>query len=566
MKNLLLLITLLTTSLTNAQNKELSEQEFLKLEAEAKVNMNRDRDKSFAIAKEIARSNNPIHKAASAGIECYLYQINFDETKSDEKYALAMSFLSQVPDSREKQRTQMVLMNYAGLIQKSRGNLTEAYEKFEMCKKEAIQLGENIQVLKTLNNLSELDTQAKNYKTALARLKVSDSLLHQMDDLSQEEYWGRMSQLHYRIGSCFEKYGTQKSNFALLDSAIYHYQIAVNYSADGSLERLSSQINTAILRMYKEEYEPAEKSFFHLMKVCEEADKYDYYGNILYNLGLLYIRQENYTEAELFMKKLQRHHDKHELNYIEYINSNYYLAVIYEQYKNYSKAEEFLRQFESDYSVMQGESQEEIEKLNYAVLASDLAVDIDSLNDRIKSQRNWIYVYIGSGVLLVLILVILLRKNIRDKRKVKLKLAEFKEKFVKEKSLKKKVFANTIQNFSMNDEKEKEILTALEKLVDNEYYLKADFGLQSVAKKIKTNTTYLSHVVNKNYGKSFSEYSNELKMNYVIRQMIENKTFRMYSTQAIAESVGYKSAVSFTRSFKKRTGVTPVQFLKSIDS
>ena len=164
------------------------------------------------------------------------------------------------------------------------------------------------------------------------------------------------------------------------------------------------------------------------------------------------------------------------------------------------------------------------------------------------------------------LIIVLLRKSIRDKRKVKLKLTEFKEKFVQEQEQKKKVFANTIQNFTMNDDKEKEILQSLEKLIEKEYYLKADFSLQSVAKRIKTNTTYLSHVVNKNYGKSFSEYSNELKMNYVIRQMMNNKTFRMYSTQAIAERVGYKSAVSFTRSFKKRTGVTPVQFLKNIDS
>jgi YesN/AraC family two-component response regulator len=87
-----------------------------------------------------------------------------------------------------------------------------------------------------------------------------------------------------------------------------------------------------------------------------------------------------------------------------------------------------------------------------------------------------------------------------------------------------------------------------------------------VAKKIKTNTAYLSYVVNKRLGKSFSEYANELKLNYVINQLITNPTYRKYSTQAIAESAGFKKANSFTISFKKRTGLTPVQFAEKIES
>ena len=47
--------------------------------------------------------------------------------------------------------------------------------------------------------------------------------------------------------------------------------------------------------------------------------------------------------------------------------------------------------------------------------------------------------------------------------------------------------------------------------------------------------------------------------------MITNPTYRKYSTQAIAESVGFKNAISFTKSFNKRTGVTPVQFIKGIN-
>ncbi|WP_083380501.1 helix-turn-helix domain-containing protein [Flavobacterium frigoris] len=82
---------------------------------------------------------------------------------------------------------------------------------------------------------------------------------------------------------------------------------------------------------------------------------------------------------------------------------------------------------------------------------------------------------------------------------------------------------------------------------------------------MKTNTYYLSGVVNNYYNKSFSEYLNELRINDAIGVMISNATYRKYSTQAIAESVGFKNAVSFTKSFNKRKGVTPVKFIKGLE-
>lgn len=97
-------------------------------------------------------------------------------------------------------------------------------------------------------------------------------------------------------------------------------------------------------------------------------------------------------------------------------------------------------------------------------------------------------------------------------------------------------------------------------------YLKSDFNQQSVAKKIKTNTTYLSYVFNKHYEKSFSSYYNELRISYAIKEMIENPKFRSYTTQAIAESVGFKNADSFTTSFRKKTGFTPYQFVKELNN
>lgn len=567
MKFVLPLFIILIHLSSNAQKQYLSESRFLELEEQAKKEMNRDIDKSFELADEINKSNNPIHQAAAAGIKSYLHQIQGDAVSADEQYEEALRLLKGVPDSREKMRTSMVLHGYRGLMYWKRDEFLKAHDEYNAAQMLAIQLDDVYQLMKVLNNSASLDIELKNYKVALETLMLSDSILKNNGDRYEpHQYTARMSMVHYNLGLCYDQYGTRTDDIALMDSAIVHYAIAIQYSDDLSLNSISAKINTAHLLSYKGEYEKAEKRYFHLLKTCEENDYFEYQGNILFHLGMVNLKLERLTEAEVFYKKVGDIYNEHGVCYMEYVYSNYYLAVVQEEFGHYDKSEEYLTLFRKDYGEIEKNYKEQAEAFNYAMATRDLSVNVEALNERIASQRRLIYVYIGGGALLVVVLFILLRKNVRDKRKIRSKLREFKEKFEQEEAQNKKVYANTIQNFTLNDEKEKEILVALEKLIEKEYYLQSDFSLQNAAKKIKTNTTYLSHVVNKNFDKSFSEYSNELKMNYVVRQLLGNKIYRNYSTQAMAESVGYKSAVSFTRSFKKRTGVTPVQFIKNMES
>src|SRR5690606_31112233 len=119
--------------------------------------------------------------------------------------------------------------------------------------------------------------------------------------------------------------------------------------------------------------------------------------------------------------------------------------------------------------------------------------------------------------------------------------------------------------FVIKDEKVMEILENLEKLEKKEYYLRQDFTLHNAAKKLKTNTAYLSKIVNNELGKNFSTYLNELRINYVILELKNNSRLRAYAVNSIAEEIGYKSADSFTKYFKAATGLTPSVYIKKIN-
>jgi AraC-like DNA-binding protein len=120
-------------------------------------------------------------------------------------------------------------------------------------------------------------------------------------------------------------------------------------------------------------------------------------------------------------------------------------------------------------------------------------------------------------------------------------------------------------NFTIKDETRTEILEKLIKIEEKKLFLRQDFTLHNVAKKLKTNTAYLSKIVNSELDKNFSSYVNELRINYIIIELKNNAKLRSYSINAIAEEIGYKSPESFTKYFKVATGISPSIYIKKIN-
>lgn len=122
----------------------------------------------------------------------------------------------------------------------------------------------------------------------------------------------------------------------------------------------------------------------------------------------------------------------------------------------------------------------------------------------------------------------------------------------------------TDSSYVIDDKKVEEILVKIQKLEDKQYYLRQDCTMHNMAKKLKTNTSYLSKIVNTHLEKSFSTYINELRINHAILELKNNKRLRSYSVKGIAEEMGYKNADAFSRYFKAATGISPTVYIKKI--
>jgi len=117
----------------------------------------------------------------------------------------------------------------------------------------------------------------------------------------------------------------------------------------------------------------------------------------------------------------------------------------------------------------------------------------------------------------------------------------------------------------IDEELVKKLTEGLKKLEQKESFLDPHFKLAFVAKKLNTNTAYLSHYFNQVMQKTFSEYTQELRIQYVLQKLKDAPYFRKYTLQAIAEEVGYKDANTFVRVFKKQTGLSPNYYIEKLE-
>ena len=119
-----------------------------------------------------------------------------------------------------------------------------------------------------------------------------------------------------------------------------------------------------------------------------------------------------------------------------------------------------------------------------------------------------------------------------------------------------------LPTFNVNEQKAERILSKLKEIEKKALFKAQDYSLNGVAKQIGSNSTYVSQVINKYWGKTFIEYTNELRIDAVILKLKEDKIYRKFTLMAIAESVGYKSPHSFNKHFKKNTGISPKQYIE----
>lgn len=535
-------------------------------------------DDALKLTSKLEKSHITEQKLFAKATMAYFLQLKGEQKIADQKMKEAVLLAKTMPDSNEKWQSLAYINNYTGLIYWQRRKLSEALVKLQKGIEYSKKIRDIKQIIKIEINIATINNEIENYHLAIKSLKKSDKMIKENNFLfDEDETLLIKSALFLNLGKNYEfLYKNNNQNTNYLDSALISYKKAVAYSKPSIINKLRAQNNIAGLYLEQNRYDDAIKIYQNVLVESSENDLDNDFYVVSYNLGYSFFRKNKFDKALVYFDKVDSlyQNDKSKVN--EYTKSKYFQSKIYENFKDYEKASEFASLYLENLEKNEIKLNEEKEIINNIQNDQTLKKEMIELKEKYKVQIllkkiGFYFILFISAFLLYMIF-----KNYKSKKVIEARfssvLNEYRERVeeLKKKNATLEQESQSIQSLSqgltLDEEKEAEILKKLKDIELKKVFLNQDFTLQFVAKKIKTNTTYLSYIVNKNFGKSFSEYANELKINYVINEMISNTKYRKYSTQAIAESVGYKNATSFARSFNKKTGLSPVQFAQKLDT
>lgn len=194
------------------------------------------------------------------------------------------------------------------------------------------------------------------------------------------------------------------------------------------------------------------------------------------------------------------------------------------------------------------------------IIADDLIKSLRKKQVENKSQyQKTIYFVIGICIFIILLtLVYYFYKRKQDHKKFKNYISTIKA--TPETQIVQEPKKEIAKEY-MLEATENNILKSLKEFEETQFYLNKDLSLNSVAAELNINHRYLSYVINKHKSKDFAGYISELRINYIVDRLRNDPSYLKYKISYLADQAGFSSHSRFTITFKKITGVSPLDFI-----
>ncbi|MBC8755564.1 helix-turn-helix domain-containing protein [Kordia sp. YSTF-M3] len=274
--------------------------------------------------------------------------------------------------------------------------------------------------------------------------------------------------------------------------------------------------------------------------------------------GKVYFDKKQYSNAIVAFEAIKSLQSEVKFDHFEFKEILSLLAISYEQLEDNEKA---LENYRLAHNLSYVDTLQE--SIRYTILKK---YDKKTLEDKIlslktksdqkeKQNTSLVFVCIGLFTALTILFFVYRKQQQHNKRKFDQLVQQLAS---------NRTTTEPTHKFQISDEKVSKILTGLEKFEKANLFLNKNTSLASVAKKLNTNTSYLSEIVNTHKGVTFKNHITQLRISYALNELKNDKVLRSYSIKAIAKELGFKSEGAFSRAFKKQTGIYPSFFIKNL--
>lgn len=98
-------------------------------------------------------------------------------------------------------------------------------------------------------------------------------------------------------------------------------------------------------------------------------------------------------------------------------------------------------------------------------------------------------------------------------------------------------------------------------IVAQKKYKDPDYSAKKLAKELKTNTRYLSAIVNSRFGMNYRSLINKYRIQDALH-LLTDKRYADSNVENISDMVGFANRQSFYAAFYKNVGITPIDYRK----
>lgn len=432
---------------------------------------------------------------------------------------------------------------------------TKAYDFYKDSSQELTKnsISLNIALIKNIlgDHAGALDILKANYKNFL-----NTPISERTTKFSNSFYINTI----YALNDGYVKLSIQdeKNKIQLLDSATF-------YNKEGYKETqrvnhpsaISFHTYRGIISYEREKFKLALHQLNESIEQIKKSNYKSLFTNAYFYKAMSFKKLNEIDSAIVYFQKMDSVSQKNRINYPMLQSAYFELAEIFKKRKDRDNAYKYLDLYSENDRINErvtGTVRKDIhEKYDLVRLKSEI--------DTLSKTRSTAFLLVGILIGCLGIFFLFYRKQKQKNRIAFQKLV----KQLEEKKLQKETIPKPKTSVIIDDEKVLQVLKELEKFEEKEGFRNKNCNLAFVAKKVKTNKTYLSKIIHEHKQIKFIDYIRNLRINYALERLKDDAVFRSYDIKSIAEESGFKSPDMFSRAFVKKTGIYPSYYIKNIN-
>lgn len=490
----------------------------------------------------------------------YLYRLQGNYHLAIRSYLASLNYYTSVSDEYQ---VAWLLIDIGNLYYVQSDKLLLAKEHFEKARQMFFKMKDAQGYALAENNIGMTLLKMNRWQEALPRFFSSIQSSEQIKDTDEKvlslyyiaeayQQGGKLDSalkyIQYSFNICLEKNMTERIAFgyehwASLDTSKANYEQAVKHYelAYGKYQELNDPLNSSLVlnkisALYGKmrQYEKAISYSIRANNMAAEHNLISASQEILPLLSSFYAEKKDYQNAFLYLKQYQKLNESNAVSSLKKIQTEYETDIRFQEAALFKKQKELK---------------------DAQIYAQQILI---------------IFTITGSIVFLVLFIFILIRsrqlkksyemlfKHAQERVRKEKEIQEMKEmKEIKE-NPKKEKYAGSL----LSEESNQILYTNLLELMEQEkIYLNNKLTIDEVAKRLMTNRSYLSQMINDKFKTNFNNFINEYRVKEAQRLLLENNT-NNYSIEGVSISVGFNSKSTFNAAFKKFTGIRPSEFIQ----